>query len=94
MKFKYPLTESQYRRFVDDPNTTGEIDNLARVLGTDVHQVPPLLAQVAMEWTFSGACKGRAELFSEPQGIVIDVFSKPWWLPWFVLDWGFRRALR
>jgi hypothetical protein len=23
----------------------------------------------------------------------IQVRSKPWWLPWFVLDWGFRQAL-
>jgi hypothetical protein len=24
----------------------------------------------------------------------IQVRSKPWWLPWFVLDWGFREALK
>lgn len=94
MKFEYLLTEQQYRRFVDDPNTTGEIDNLARMLGTNVHQVPPLLSQVAMEWTFDGSCKGRAQLFSEPRGICIDVVKKPWWLPRFILDAGFRKALK
>lgn len=94
MKFEYGLTEQQYRRFVDDPNTTGEIDNLARVLGTNVHQVPPLLSKVAMEWTFDGACKGRAQLFAVPRGIRIDITKKPWWIPRFILDLGFRKALK
>lgn len=24
----------------------------------------------------------------------IQVRSKPWWLPWWVLDWGFKEALK
>jgi hypothetical protein len=24
---------------------------------------------------------------------VIRVDKKPWWLPWSVLDWGFKKAL-
>lgn len=93
MKFVYQLTASQYARFVDDPNTTGEIDNLARVLGTEVKQINPPRDDIAMAWTFDGSCKGTAQLF-KAMCIRIDVFSKPWWLPGFVLDYGFRKALK
>jgi hypothetical protein len=40
MIFKYPLTDQQHARFVNDPDTTGEIDNLGRVLGVDVIDGP------------------------------------------------------
>ena len=94
MKFEYGLTEQQYRRFVDDPNTTGEIDNLARVLGTNIAEADPIMPNIAMQWTFSGSCVGAAYLYKTPRAIRIDVTRKPWYIPNFVLDWGFREALK
>lgn len=91
-RFEYALTEQQYQRFVQDPNTTAEIDNLGRLLGVDVRD-----GNVKGEsWVFDGKCEGTARLIEKDGGhaISIQIKKKPWYLfDWF-LDWGFRKALK
>jgi hypothetical protein len=91
MKFTYELSRSQYKRFVDDPNTTGEIDNLGRILGVAVKDGP----DKGVSWVFTGKCEGAANIYelSYHYYLVIIVNKKPWYLPRFVLDYGFRKAL-
>jgi hypothetical protein len=91
VKFTYELSRQQYNRFVDDPNTTGEIDNLGRVLGVKVTDGP----EKGTSWVFTGQCAGEARLYelAVRYYIVINVTKKPWYLPGFVLDWGFKKAL-
>jgi hypothetical protein len=92
MIFKYQLTKKQHSRFVNDPNTTGEIDNLGRVLGVDVKDGP----DKGTSWVFSGRCAGTARLadVGSTNWLLIELTKKPWWLPAFVLDFGFREALK
>lgn len=92
MIFKYQLTDQQHARFVSDQNTTGEIDNLGRMLGVVVTDGPDR----GVSWLFSGRCVGSARLIDlgEAHWLLIEVTRKPWWLPAFVLDWGFREALK
>jgi hypothetical protein len=94
--FRYPLTDQQYARFVNDPNTTGEIDNLARVLGVNVIELPPNSTGIAMRWVFTGKCEGDAYLVNigPLHTCVVEVRKKPWWLFDFVLDYGFRKVLK
>jgi hypothetical protein len=91
MKFTYELSRQQYVRFTDDPNTTGEIDNLGRLLGVTVKDGPTKNAS----WVFTGKCEGSADLyqFKLQYYLVINVTKKPWYLPRFILDYGFRKAL-
>lgn len=92
-RFTYQLTYDQYCRFVNDPNTTGEIDNLGRLLGVDIKDGPFR----GTTWVFTGKCEGSAKLVdinSVLYGIVIDVNKKPWYLFDWVLDWGFKKALK
>jgi hypothetical protein len=58
-------------------------------------------------WYFIGRCAGtmalvKCDILRSPVSIVrpfhhwecwIQIRKKPWWLPWFILDRGFKAAL-
>jgi hypothetical protein len=92
MLFKYPLTPSQYQRFQHGTNDA-EIRALCERAGCSV--TAERLVGGVETWFFRGRCSGTAALVPTGTGheCWIRVQKKPFWLPWFVLDWGFRRAL-
>jgi hypothetical protein len=103
MLLKYPLTDAQYQRFQHKTNDA-EIRALCERAGCQV--TGEQRVNGVETWYFDGRCKGTMALVSVPTrahgGTLepdahwecwIQVRSKPWWLPWFVLDWGFRQAL-
>jgi hypothetical protein len=103
---KYPLTDEQYARFQHTTNDA-EIRALCERAGCQV--TGEQRVDGVETWYFDGRCKGTMALVpctadGYTKGNVkgwtphhwecwIQVRSKPWWLPWFVLDWGFREAL-
>ena len=108
MLFKYPLTDSQYQRFqhannneqiqaiaakasvvVTDEKIVGGIETMyfkGRCSGTMTLVPVDDHREYAAARLAAGIIKPRWECW-------IQVRSKPWWLPWAVLDWGFKRAL-
>lgn len=106
MLLKYPLTDSQYARF-QHANNNEQIQDLGRKAGVVVTDETMRGGNETM--FFSGRCSGIMSLVPcdanresvHPLATEkrhhwecwIQVRSKPWWLPWSVLDWGFRRAL-
>ena len=107
MLFKYPLTDSQYARF-QHANNNEQIQALGRKAGVVV--TDETIENGVETMHFTGRCKGTmALILCDPGGqrafrfrvgtplhweCWIQVREKPWWLPWFVLDWGFREALK
>jgi hypothetical protein len=104
MLFKYPLTDAQYQRFQHATNDA-EIRTLCERAGCQV--TGEQRVDGVETWYFDGRCKGTMALVpcnhvggeAPIRGPMhhwecwIQVRSKPWWLPWFFLDWGFREAL-
>jgi hypothetical protein len=104
MLLKYPLTDSQYQRFQHSTNDA-EIRALCERAGCSV--TGELLENGVETWRFRGRCSGTMALvpcdaarFQTSKAgpfthweCWIRIEKKPFWLPWFVLDWGFRRAL-
>jgi hypothetical protein len=105
MIFRYPISLSQYGRFQHSTNDA-ELHAICAKAGVKV--TGEQLIDGVETWYFSGRCKGTMALVrcdaagfpSNQSGeftyweCVIRVQSKPWWLPWFVLDWGFKEALK
>lgn len=104
MLFKYPLTDSQYARFQHDTNDA-EIKQICTAAGVEV--TDEKMVRGIETWYFRGRCSGTMALVPVLSKYVdiggqrishyecwIQVRSKPWWLPWFVLDWGFRESLK
>lgn len=107
MLLKYPLTDSQYARF-QHANNDSQIQAIAAKAGVVVTDEKVVGGIETMY--FDGRCKGTMALVpcaldGNTRGNVkgwtphhwecwIQVRSKPWWLPWAVLDWGFREALK
>lgn len=93
MLFRYPLSLSQYDRFQHSTNDA-ELRAVCEKAGVKV--TGEQLINGIETWYFRGRCAGTMALVREDGSwyCVIQVQSKPWWLPWFVLDWGFREALR
>jgi hypothetical protein len=105
MLLKYPLSDSQYQRF-QHANNDRQIQALAAKAGVVVTDEKVVGGVETMY--FKGRCNGTMALMAvdkyglreKPDTLAFDhwecwiqVRSKPWWLPWFVLDWGFREAL-
>ena len=106
MLFKYPLTDSQYQRFQHD-NNNAQIQALGKKAGVTITDEKVVGGIETMY--FKGRCSGTMALVPcrdsgetvHPKATEkrhhwecwIQVRSKPWWLPWAVLDWGFKRAL-
>ena len=109
MLLKYPLTDSQYARF-QHANNNSQIQDLAAKAGvvvTDEKMIGGIetmyfdgrckgtMALVPCDELSARVVSDRAkELYFDHWECWIQVRSKPWWLPWFVLDWGFREALK
>jgi hypothetical protein len=99
MIFRYQLTKDQFQRFVLDPETTAEINLQSKLIGVKVEEHACFLDNAVTQWTFGGTCEGGAALFRFCEGvteryeIIIRVDKAPWYLPRFVLDIGFRKAL-
>ena len=93
MIFRYPISLSQYGRFQHSTNDA-ELHAICAKAGVKV--TGEQLIDGVETWYFSGRCKGTMALVRDSDNwwCVIRVQSKPWWLPWFVLDYGFREALR
>jgi hypothetical protein len=103
--FKYPISDAQYARF-QHANNDRQIQALASKAGVVVTDEKVVGGVETMY--FKGRCNGTMALVpcnhvggeAPVRGPMhhwecwIQVRSKPWWLPWFVLDWGFREALR
>jgi hypothetical protein len=107
MLFKHPLSESQYARFQHATNDA-EIRALCERAGCQVtgeQRVDGVETwyfdgrckgtMALMKCDPNGEYYGHASQVLKPHHweCWIQVRSKPWWLPWFVLDWGFRQAL-
>lgn len=106
MLFKYILTDSQYQRFQHD-NNNSQIQAIGAKVGVTITDEKIVNGIETMY--FGGRCKGTMALVpvDNIMGIAvtrdhprfdhwecwIQVRSKPWWLPWFVLDSGFKAAL-
>jgi hypothetical protein len=104
MLLKYPLSDEQYRRF-QDANNDDQIQELGRKAGVTI--TDEFVEGGIEKMRFRGRCNGtmalvfveEAEFLYEPIHCPhwecwIRIQSKPWWLPWFILDWGFREALK
>jgi hypothetical protein len=108
MLFKYPITDSQYQRFQNTTNDA-EIRALCERAGCQVtgeQRVDGVetwyfdgrckgtmaLVPCCEKWTRVDPPTTTHVLFDHWE-CWIQVRSKPWWLPWFVLDWGFREAI-
>jgi hypothetical protein len=93
MLFKYPLTDSQYARF-QHANNNSQIQALGRKAGVVVTD-EKIVGGIETMY-FKGRCNGTMALVPVDGRYEcwIQVRSKPWWLPWFVLDWGFKEALK
>jgi hypothetical protein len=105
MLLKYPLTDSQYARF-QHANNDDQIQALGAKAGVTITDETVVGGVETMY--FKGRCNGTMALVPmyrpEPRALnepVLDhwecwiqIRSKPWWLPWFVLDWGFKEALK
>jgi hypothetical protein len=91
--FKYRLTPSQYARFQHQTNDA-EITALCDSVGVKVTGEQNV--DGVETWYFRGRCTGTMALVNE-YGLwycVIQVTKKPWWLPWSLLDRGFKEALK
>lgn len=96
MLFKYILTDSQYNRFQHATNDE-EIRNLCKSAGCEVTNEQ--LVNNIETWYFKGRCAGTMALVKcSPTRIPVRTFhssdhwecwinirSKPWWLPYFIL---------
>ena len=107
MLLKYPLTDSQYARF-QHGNNNAQIQALGKKAGVTITDEKVVGGIETMY--FDGRCKGTMALVPcDPRRTSLEgnywmvpdhwecwiqVRRKPWWLPWAVLDWGFREALR
>jgi hypothetical protein len=104
--FKYPLTDAQYARF-QHSNNDDQIQALGAKAGVTITDEKVVGGVETMY--FDGRCKGTMALVpcwfrgvrnddhinsTDHWECWIQVRSKPWWLPWFVLDWGFKEALK
>lgn len=87
--FLYELSTDQYVRF-QDPNTLNELGDLGKSVDVQVKEVGVL------SWKFEGRAAGYAFVTQAP-GIgyvcAVQVTSKPWWFPWFLVDKGFKKQL-
>lgn len=107
MLLKYPLTDSQYARFQHD-NNNAQIQALGKKAGVEITdefvedgiekmrfrgRCKGTMALVHVPFRFLPG--GDVGWLQEPAHweCWIQVRSKPWWLPWFALDYGFRQAL-
>jgi hypothetical protein len=92
MLFKYPLTQNQYNRFQHSTNDQ-EIRELCESAGCKVTNEE--IIDGIETWYFRGRCEGTCALVNIGGAwhCVIRVQKKPWWLPWSILDWGFKKAL-
>ena len=110
MLFKYPISDSQYARFqhANNDSQIQAIAAKAGVVVTD-ETIENGIETMHFTGRCKGtmALVPCSDLGNNMIDIVqralvpphhwecwIQVRSKPWWLPWFVLDWGFREALR
>lgn len=94
MIFRYLLTDNQYLRFQHQTNDA-EIAVICEKAGVRV--TGEQVVNGVETWYFRGRCSGTMALVKntgKTWECVIRVQSKPWWLPWFVLDWGFHEALK
>jgi len=91
--FRYPISLSQYGRFQHSTNDA-ELHEICTKAGVRV--TGEQLIGGVETWYFRGRCAGTMALVKDNDQwqCVIRVQSKPWWLPWFVLDYGFREALK
>lgn len=91
--FRYPLTDQQYARFQHSTNDA-EIRAICQRAGVEV--TDERIVDGIETWYFRGRCAGTMALVrtNGHWECWIRVTKKPWWLPAFVLDWGFREALR
>jgi hypothetical protein len=87
---KYKLTQSQYDRFVLDPETTHEIYTLGKPIGVFVS------GDTENDWTFTGTIQGTAGLRKVDSDwyCFVNITKKPWYLPIFLLDLAFKAALK
>jgi hypothetical protein len=107
MLLKYPLSDQQYARF-QHANNNAQIQDLASKAGVVVtdEKVVGGIETMYFKGRCSGTmalmkCDPNGEYYGHASQVLkpyhwecwIQVRSKPWWLPWFVLDWGFRQAL-
>jgi hypothetical protein len=104
MLFKYPLTDDQYNRF-QHPTNDAEIELICNKVGIQVTDQQIVAGRET--WYFKGRCSGTmalvhlpAVLWAEDPALRlprwecwIQIRKKPWWLPWFILDRGFKEAL-
>lgn len=108
MILKYPLTDGQYARFQHD-NNDSQIQALGKQAGVEitdelvVNGVETWYFDGRCKGTMALVpCGLPGQSLSAHVSTIpphhwecwIQVRSKPWWLPWFVLDWGFREALK
>jgi hypothetical protein len=92
--FRYPISLSQYGRF---QHSTNDAELHAVCAKAGVRVTGEQLIDGVETWYFAGRCKGTMALVQPTPHTwecVIRVQSKPWWLPWFALDYGFREALK
>jgi hypothetical protein len=91
--FRYPISLSQYGRFQHSTNDA-ELHAICAKAGVKV--TGEQLIDGIETWYFRGRCAGTMALIYEDDSwyCFIYIQSKPWWLPWFVLDWGFKEALK
>jgi hypothetical protein len=93
MLLRYRLSESQYQRF-QHPDNNEQIQGLAQKVGVIV--TDEFVENGVEMMRFRGRCAGTMALVRDKGEwtCVVRVQSKPWWLPRFVLDYGFREALK
>jgi hypothetical protein len=107
MLFKYPLSASQYARFQHANNNT-QIQALGKSAGVKI--TDELIVNGVETMYFTGRCKGVMSLVpcnadGTTRGNIkgwiphhyecwIKIISKPWYIPYMLLDWGFKEALK
>ncbi len=104
MLFKFPLTDNQYARFQHSTNDI-EIRTICEKVGVQVTDEQIIGGRET--WYFEGKCNGTMALVKLPAvrwaidptlrverwECWIQIRKKPWWLPYFVLKRGFKKAL-
>ena len=87
--FLYELTQEQYLRF-QASDTLNELQDLGKSFDVLVIGLGDLV------WSFEGAAAGYAWVAVLPvigYVCIVNVEKKPWWVPWFLVDRGFRKQL-
>ena len=108
MLLKYPLTDSQYQRF-QHANNDDQIQALGRQAGVEItdEKVVGGVETMYFKGRCSGTmalvpCDAQRNNIGDDGLFMWDphhwecwirIEKKPWWVPWFALDYGFRQAL-